>query len=189
MSGADLANVVNEAALLTAREHKTVITAEALEEAVDRVVGGPRRKSHIISEHEKKVVAYHEGRSHAGRVGDARSRPHIQGHHPGPRTHRRSRAGRARNRTKDLMTRSEMIARLVIIWADEPPRNWSSRNPPPVRRATSTRPPRSPVRWSPKYGMSARLGAVRYGHDQGDPFLGRSMGASPILHRCGPRDR
>ena len=48
-----------------------MITAEALEEAVDRVVGGPRRKSHIISEHEKKVVAYHEGRSHAGRVGDA----------------------------------------------------------------------------------------------------------------------
>ncbi|MGD6074695.1 cell division protein FtsH, partial [Xanthomonas citri pv. citri] len=60
MSGADLANVVNEAALLAARENKTVITAEMLEEAVDRVIGGPRRKSRIISEHEKKVVAYHE---------------------------------------------------------------------------------------------------------------------------------
>ena len=48
------------AALLTARENGTVITGAALEEAVDRVVGGPRRKSRIISEHEKKITAYHE---------------------------------------------------------------------------------------------------------------------------------
>ena len=61
MSGADLANVINEAALLTARENGTVITGPALEEAVDRVVGGPRRKSRIISEQEKKITAYHEG--------------------------------------------------------------------------------------------------------------------------------
>ena len=61
MSGADLANVINEAALLTARENGTIITGPALEEAVDRVVGGPRRKSRIISEHEKKITAYHEG--------------------------------------------------------------------------------------------------------------------------------
>ena len=52
---------INEAALLTARENGTVITGPALEEAVDRVVGGPRRKSRIISEHEKKITAYHEG--------------------------------------------------------------------------------------------------------------------------------
>ena len=65
MSGADLANVINEAALLTARENATVITGVALEEAVDRVVGGPRRKGRIISEHEKKITAYHEG-GHTG---------------------------------------------------------------------------------------------------------------------------
>ena len=59
MSGADLANVINEAALLTARENQSMITAATLEEAVDRVIGGPRRKSRVISEHEKKVVAYH----------------------------------------------------------------------------------------------------------------------------------
>ncbi|MFD6455443.1 ATP-dependent zinc metalloprotease FtsH, partial [Nocardia sp. NPDC060220] len=52
MSGADLANVINEAALLTARENGSVITGESLEESVDRVIGGPRRKSRIISEHE-----------------------------------------------------------------------------------------------------------------------------------------
>ena len=60
MTGADLENVINEAALLTARENGTVITGAALEEAVDRVVGGPRRKSRIISEQEKKITAYHE---------------------------------------------------------------------------------------------------------------------------------
>ncbi|HKM24484.1 MAG TPA: ATP-dependent zinc metalloprotease FtsH, partial [Corynebacterium sp.] len=61
MSGADLANVLNEAALLTARIGGNVITADALEEATDRVIGGPRRSSKIISEKEKKVTAYHEG--------------------------------------------------------------------------------------------------------------------------------
>src|SRR5699024_923574 len=61
MSGADLANVINEAALLTAREGGTLITASALEESVDRVIGGPARKGRIISEQEKKITAYHEG--------------------------------------------------------------------------------------------------------------------------------
>jgi ATP-dependent Zn protease len=53
--------VINEAALLTAREHGTLINGAALEESVDRVVGGPRRKSKIISEQERKITAYHEG--------------------------------------------------------------------------------------------------------------------------------
>lgn len=61
MSGADLQNVLNEAALLTARVNGDIITADALEEAVDRVIGGPRRTSKVISEQEKKVTAYHEG--------------------------------------------------------------------------------------------------------------------------------
>ncbi|MDQ4119183.1 MAG: ATP-dependent zinc metalloprotease FtsH, partial [Actinomycetota bacterium] len=61
MSGADLANVINEAALLSARENSNLINGAALEESVDRVVGGPKRKSKIISEQEKKITAYHEG--------------------------------------------------------------------------------------------------------------------------------
>src|SRR5437763_13670166 len=61
MSGADLANVINEAALLTARENGTIVTAAALEEAVDRVIGGPRRKGRVIRELETKVTAYQQG--------------------------------------------------------------------------------------------------------------------------------
>ncbi|MSQ24733.1 MAG: ATP-dependent metallopeptidase FtsH/Yme1/Tma family protein [Dehalococcoidia bacterium] len=59
-SGADLANLVNEAALLAARRGKKVIGISELEEAVDRVIAGPERKSRVITDHEKKVTAYHE---------------------------------------------------------------------------------------------------------------------------------
>ena len=98
MSGADLANVINEAALLTAREHGTVITGEALEESVDRVIGGPRRKSRIISEQEKKITAYHEG----GHALAAWAMPDLEPVYKvtilRPRPHRRARPGGARGR-------------------------------------------------------------------------------------------
>jgi cell division protease FtsH len=60
-SGADLANLVNEAAILAARRNKKIITMAEFEEAVDRVIAGPERKSRVMSLHEKKVTAYHEG--------------------------------------------------------------------------------------------------------------------------------
>src|SRR6185437_760692 len=60
-TGADLANVINEAALLTARKNGRLITNEALEEAIDRVIAGPERKTRAMSDKEKRVTAYHEG--------------------------------------------------------------------------------------------------------------------------------
>jgi cell division protease FtsH len=60
-TGADLANVLNEAALLTARENQKVITNVSLDEAIDRVMAGPARKSRVMSEDERRVTAYHEG--------------------------------------------------------------------------------------------------------------------------------
>ena len=113
MSGADLANVINEAALLTARENGTVITGPALEEAVDRVVGGPRRKSRIISEHEKKITAYHEG----GHTLAAWAMPDIDPIYKVTILARGRTGGHAMSVPEDdkgLMTRSEMIARLVF---------------------------------------------------------------------------
>jgi len=59
-TGADLANMVNEAALLAARHNKTIITMEEMEDAIERVIAGPEKKSQIISDDEKKLVAYHE---------------------------------------------------------------------------------------------------------------------------------
>ncbi len=60
-TGADLANMVNEAALLTARRNKNKIGMEELEESIERVLAGPEKKSRVISEKEKRLVAYHEG--------------------------------------------------------------------------------------------------------------------------------
>ncbi|MDE0709693.1 MAG: ATP-dependent zinc metalloprotease FtsH, partial [bacterium] len=59
-TGADLANLINEAALLAARRDKELVEPDELEEAIDRVIAGPERKSRVMSEHEKKVTAYHE---------------------------------------------------------------------------------------------------------------------------------
>jgi cell division protease FtsH len=68
-SGADLANLVNEAAILAARRNKKVIGQEEFEEAIDRVIAGPERKSRIISEREKLITAYHEaGHAVAGKM-------------------------------------------------------------------------------------------------------------------------
>ena len=60
-SGADLANLVNEAAILAARRNKKIITMKEFEEAVDRVIAGPERKSRVMTQHEKRLTAYHEG--------------------------------------------------------------------------------------------------------------------------------
>ena len=71
-SGADLANLVNEAAILAARRNKKTIGMAELEEAIDRVIAGPERKSRVISEREKQIIAYHEG-GHAVVRGSSRS--------------------------------------------------------------------------------------------------------------------
>ena len=60
-TGADLANVINEAALLTARVGERAITDAKLEESIDRVIAGPQRRTRVMSDHEKKITAYHEG--------------------------------------------------------------------------------------------------------------------------------
>ncbi|MCZ9343466.1 AAA family ATPase, partial [Streptomyces sp. TRM76130] len=61
MTGADLANVLNEAALLTARSDRKLIDNHMLDEAIDRVVAGPQKRTRIMSDKEKKITAYHEG--------------------------------------------------------------------------------------------------------------------------------
>ena len=59
-SGADLANLLNEGAILAARRNKKTIGMSELEEAIDRVIAGPERKSHVMSDREKELTAYHE---------------------------------------------------------------------------------------------------------------------------------
>ncbi|GAA2382061.1 MULTISPECIES: ATP-dependent zinc metalloprotease FtsH [Gordonia] len=178
MSGADLANVINESALLTARENKTVITGEALEEAVDRVIGGPRRKSRIISEHEKKVVAYHE----SGHTLAAWAMPDLDPIYKVTILARGRTGGHALavpEQDKDLMTRSEMIARLVMAMGGRAAEELVFHEPTTGASSDIDQATKIARAMVTEYGMSAKLGAVRYGQEQGDPFLGRGMGSTP----------
>ncbi|MFD6392717.1 ATP-dependent zinc metalloprotease FtsH [Nocardia sp. NPDC060259] len=175
MSGADLANVINEAALLTAREHGSLITGESLEESVDRVIGGPRRKSRIISEHEKKITAYHEG----GHTLAAWAMPDIEPVYKVTILARGRTGGHAMTVPEDdkgLMTRSEMIARLVFAMGGRAAEELVFHEPTTGASSDIDQATKIARGMVTEYGMSARLGAVRYGQEQGDPFLGRSMG-------------
>jgi cell division protease FtsH len=175
MSGADLANVINEAALLTAREGGTLITGAALEESVDRVVGGPRRKSKIISEQEKKITAYHEG----GHALAAWAMPDLEPVYKLTILPRGRTGGHALvvpEDDKGLMTRSEMIARLVFAMGGRSAEELVFHEPTTGASSDIDQATKIARAMVTEYGMSARLGAVRYGREQGDPFLGRSMG-------------
>lgn len=175
MSGADLANVINEAALLTARENGTVITGPALEEAVDRVVGGPRRKGRIISEQEKKITAYHEG----GHTLAAWAMPDIEPIYKVTILARGRTGGHAvavPEDDKGLMTRSEMIARLVFAMGGRAAEELVFREPTTGAVSDIEQATKIARAMVTEYGMSSKLGAVRYGTEHGDPFLGRTMG-------------
>ncbi|SFB08978.1 cell division protease FtsH [Amycolatopsis marina] len=175
MSGADLANVINEAALLTAREHGSVITDEALEESVDRVIGGPARKSRIISEKEKKITAYHEG----GHALAAWAMPDIEPVYKLtilPRGRTGGHALLVPEDDKELMTRSEMIGRLVFAMGGRTAEELVFHEPTTGASSDIEQATKIARAMVTEYGMSARLGAVKYGQEQGDPFLGRSAG-------------
>jgi cell division protease FtsH len=175
MSGADLANVINESALLTARENGTLINGAALEEAVDRVIGGPRRKGKIISEQEKKITAYHEG----GHALAAWAMPDLEPVYKLTILPRGRTGGHALvvpEDDKGLMTRSEMIGRLVFAMGGRSAEELVFHEPTTGASSDIDQATKIAKAMVTEYGMSARLGAVRYGRDQGDPFLGRSMG-------------
>ena len=175
MSGADLANVINEAALLTARENGTIITGAALEEAVDRVIGGPRRKGRVISELEKKITAYHEG----GHTLAAWAMPDLEPIYKVTILARGRTGGHAVSVPEDdkgLMTRSEMIARLVFAMGGRAAEELVFREPTTGAVSDIEQATKIARAMVTEYGMSAKLGAVRYGTEHGDPFLGRTMG-------------
>jgi cell division protease FtsH len=174
-TGADLANVINEAALLTARRDGRFVTMEALEEAIDRVIAGPERRTRAMSEKEKKLTAYHEG----GHALAAWALPNLDPVHKVTILPR----GRSLGHTLVLPTedrytqiRSEMIDQLVYALggraAEElvfhEPTTGASND---IEKASALA--RSMIT---EYGMSTKLGAVKYGQKESEPFLGRDYG-------------
>lgn len=174
-TGADLANVINESALLTARNEKRAITNDYLEEAIDRVIAGPERRTRIMSDHEKRVTAYHEG----GHALVAWALPHSAPVHKVTILSR----GRSLGHTlvlptedKYTQTRSEMIDTLAYALGGRAAEELVFHEPTTgagndIEKATALA--RSMIT---EYGMSAKLGAVKYGVGDGEPFLGRTMG-------------
>jgi cell division protease FtsH len=176
-TGADLANVINEGALLTARENKHQITMAALEEAIDRVTAGPKRKSVLLSEKERKIIAYHEG-GHA-LVGHAL--PHADPVHKItiiPRGRALGYTASAPTEDKFLVSRVEMMDQLAMLLGGRTAEELVFHEPTTgaandIEKASSIA--RGMIT---EYGMSERLGARRFGTGDGEPFLGREMSHS-----------
>lgn len=174
-TGADLANVLNEAALLTAREGEKVILDRHLDEAIDRVMAGPQRKSRLMSEEERRVTAYHE----AGHALVARVLPHTDPVHKITIMPR----GRALGYTMILpdddkysTTRNQLLDQLAyslggraaeeLIFHD--PSTGASND---IEKATALA--RAMVT---QYGMTEAIGAIKLGSDSSAPFMGRDYG-------------
>ncbi|MEV7429998.1 MULTISPECIES: ATP-dependent zinc metalloprotease FtsH [unclassified Nocardioides] len=176
-TGADLANVLNEAALLTARSSQKLITDEALDEAIDRVIAGPQRRTRLMSEKEKLITAYHEG-------GHALVAAALPGTDP---VHKITILPRGRalgytmvlpDEDKYSQTRSEMLDKLAYMLGGRAAEEMVFHDPTTgagndIEKATSLA--RAMVT---QYGMTERLGAIKLGETQGEPFLGRDMGHS-----------
>ncbi len=174
-TGADLANVINEAALLTARHSGNLIHMLALEEAIDRVIAGPERRTRAMSEKEKKLTAYHEG----GHALVAWALPNLDPVHKVTILPR----GRSLGHTLVLPTedrytqiRSEMIDQLVYALGGRAAEELVFHEPTTgasddIQKASALA--RSMIT---EYGMSSKLGAVKYGQKDSEPFLGRDYG-------------
>jgi cell division protease FtsH len=170
-TGADLANVINEAALLTARSNGKQITMAAMEEAIDRVMAGPERKSAILSERERKLIAYHEG-GHA-LVGHAM--PNADPVHKITIIPR----GRALGYTqalptedKVLVTRAEMRDQLAMLLGGRTAEELVFHEPTTGAANDIEKASEVARNMVTQYGMSERLGARKFGSGDSEPFLG-----------------
>jgi cell division protease FtsH len=176
-TGADLANVINEGALLTARANDTQISMASLEEAIDRVTAGPKRKSVLLSEKERKIIAYHEG-GHA-LVGHAL--PNADPVHKItiiPRGRALGYTASAPTEEKFLVSRAEMMDQLAMLLGGRTAEELVFHEPTTgaandIEKASSIA--RGMIT---EYGMSERLGARKFGTGDGEPFLGRDMSHS-----------
>jgi cell division protease FtsH len=176
-TGADLANVLNEAALLTARSNARLITDESLDEAIDRVIAGPQRRTRLMSEKEKLITAYHEG-------GHALVAAALPGNDPVHKVTILPR-GRALGYTmvlpdedKYARTRGEMLDQLAYMLGGRAAEEMVFHDPTTgagndIEKATAVA--RAMVT---QYGMTERLGAIKLGESNSEPFLGRDLGHS-----------
>jgi cell division protease FtsH len=171
-TGADLANLINEAALLAARKNKKEVTMAELEEATDRVIAGPERKSRVISKEEKELVAYHE----VGHALVANNLPNTDPVHKISILPRGLALGYTLQlpiEDKHLISRDEITSQIKILMggriAEELVfKKLTSGATNDIEKATELA-----RKYVCVYGMSTKLGARKYGKTDSTVFLGR----------------
>ncbi|MBQ1251364.1 MAG: ATP-dependent zinc metalloprotease FtsH [Firmicutes bacterium] len=174
-SGADLANLVNEAALLAARQRKTVINMEEMENASERVIAGPEKKSKVVSPKEKKLTSYHE----AGHAVAAYYCPTSDPVHKISIIPR----GRAGGYTlmlpeedRNYITKSQMDEEIVVFLGGRIAEELVLKDVSTGAQNDLERASEIVRKMIMKYGMSKELGALTFGHDDAQVFLGRELG-------------
>jgi len=177
-TGADLANLVNEAALLAARHDKDQIDQSEMEEAIDRVIAGPERKTRLISDKEKEITAYHE----AGHAIVGALLPEADPVHKITIIPRGQALGVTMSLPEEdrfMMSRGQLKAQLAMMLGGraaervifEEITTGASND---LERVTQTA--RQMVT---RYGMSDKLGPLALGHSNGQVFMGRDFSAQP----------
>jgi cell division protease FtsH len=177
-TGADLANLVNEAALLSARSGSKEISMASLEDAIDRVIGGPERKTRLMGEVEKRTIAYHEG----GHTIVGHALPHADPVHKVSIIPRGQALGWTLSlptEDKYLVSRGELIDQLAMMLGGRVAEeltigDYTTGASNDIAKATATA--RDMVT---QYGMSPKLGPIKLGQTDGQPFLGRDFGHQP----------
>ncbi len=174
-TGADLENLLNEAALLAARRNLRAITMTEIEEATIKVVVGTEKKSRVMSDKEKKLTAYHEG-GHAVATYYCKHQDPVHQISIIPRGMAGGYTMHLPTEDRSYQSRNEMLESLVVLLGGRVAEalvldDISTGASNDIERATQTA-----HAMVTKYGMSDALGPVRYGSDNSEPFLGRDMG-------------
>lgn len=177
-TGADLENLLNEAALLAARKNQKDITSLEIDEAIDRVIAGPEKKSRLISDKEKKIVAYHE----AGHTVVGYHLEHADTVHKVTVVPRGNAGGYTVMLPKEdryFMTKPELLDRIVGLLGGRVAEevilgevSTGAHND--FERATDIA-----RRMVTEFGMSEKLGPMQFGHPQAQVFLGRDFNRDP----------
>jgi cell division protease FtsH len=177
-TGADLANLINEAALLTARSGKREITMHELEEGIMRVIAGPEKKTRVMSEKERLVTAFHEmGHAIVGHV--------LPNCDP---VHKISIIGRGQalgytislpGEDKFLTTRAELTDTMAMTLGGRAAEELTFGEITTGASNDLEKVTETAKQMVMRYGMSERLGPRVFGHDRGQPFLGREFSAEP----------
>jgi cell division protease FtsH len=177
-TGADLANLVNEAALLSARHGRSDINMEELEEAIDRVIAGPERKTRLISEDEKRIIAYHEsGHALVGHV-----LPNTDPIHKISIIPRGQALGYTQSlptEDKFLVRKGEMVDDLAMFLGGRVAEELAIGDVTTGASNDLEHATKMAKAMVTRYGMSDKLGPMTLGEAQHEVFLGRDFGATP----------